>query len=252
MTEKLIPRESVVYTSNSNSYENYLKWCDEKEKVLFELISEIESNYSSLLDIGAGNGELTKNLSSKFSSITVIEPAKKRLKELTNNLINANLNLFNEKFETVKLNGKFDFILSSHSIYYLKDLEQTLKKIKGFLNEKGKFLIVIKSAEGELQEFMDFFRKDVLNEKYGASLKVDKIVNLLKKQGFSVRIKEADVKLTIPSINETINLLDFFYNVSLKEISAGAIINIKSYLQTNFSKEVNFSYPQTIIVATID
>ncbi len=97
-------------------FETFLKHTDEKEVLYQALVEEIKSNhFSSILDIGAGNGDLSLPLSKLVNRYLAVEQKPKyvqRLKSLGVEVIEGSWPI------SVSGQEPFDLVLSSHSISY--------------------------------------------------------------------------------------------------------------------------------------
>jgi 16S rRNA A1518/A1519 N6-dimethyltransferase RsmA/KsgA/DIM1 with predicted DNA glycosylase/AP lyase activity len=92
------------YQGENNSFEKFLKWTDEKEILGQEIDKLIKGGYNSLLEVGAGNGDLTEKFIQKFSSATLVEPSESLSKRLQERFPNAHL--INDKIENLNLEEK--------------------------------------------------------------------------------------------------------------------------------------------------
>jgi 16S rRNA A1518/A1519 N6-dimethyltransferase RsmA/KsgA/DIM1 with predicted DNA glycosylase/AP lyase activity len=67
----------------SSAFERFLGYSDEKQKILSCIIKTFHPKKSwNLLDVGAGNGDLTVPLSKYFKSTTTVEPSTLMIKAL--------------------------------------------------------------------------------------------------------------------------------------------------------------------------
>ena len=127
-----------------NTYEEgfsfYLKYTKEKEILAKELISLFRKlKVNSVLDIGAGNGDLASLIFNQVKRYVAIEPRKKFVKSLKD----KEINVIEDNFPCNIGNKKFDFILCSHSTPSLKkDYEPFLKVAFEKLNKNGNLLLI--------------------------------------------------------------------------------------------------------------
>lgn len=243
--------ERIAYTNKSKSFENYLKWSNEKDIIFSEIRKYLNSSFKTMLDIGAGDGSLTKIFSPLFQKVVVIEPAEKFIPELKKNLNNYTADIINDKFENIVFNEKFDFILLCHSAYYLNNFKKELGRIKEILADKGLLVIVNIATKGGFQEFIGIFNEEITGKKYSPLITTEEIAYSLKELGFRAKEITVNPSLKIPSIDDTMSMLDFCYNVDINEIKDVTKKKIKTYLIRRFNQgHVTFKVPQSIILAT--
>lgn len=145
------------------AFESFLNHCDQRthlyswfDKSLPSVISPVPS---SMLSIGAGTGQVEKRLieaiQAKELHISAIEPNHKLATELRNNL--PDLEIIPSTYEDAQLGAKrYDLILLSHSIYYLKDPKTALSECYDRLNTGGTLMIINESVHG-IHDFRKHF-----------------------------------------------------------------------------------------------
>ena len=134
---------------NKEFFEEYLKLrkeadnsnINEEMPALFSLIDKNLEN-KVILDLGCGYGENTNFLLNRKASRVVGVDISQNMIDLANK--------FNKKDNTEylcmdmqdidKINFKFDLIISSLAIHYVKDYELLIKKIYNLLNDNGVFI----------------------------------------------------------------------------------------------------------------
>lgn len=125
------------WINNNTSHHNYL--IKSVKKLLEEI--KINKNQLELLDIGCGNGKMTKEISSQFKKTIGIDLSKEGIKQ-ANKYSNKNLSFKNvDMKDLIEIEKKFDFITSFEVIehQYLPDL--FLKNISKLLKINGYFLV---------------------------------------------------------------------------------------------------------------
>ena len=97
------------------------------------------SRSETVLDIGGGTGAFAIPLANVAKKVTVIEPSQgmlNKLKDKAGKEKITNIESICKKWEDVSLDellelnqGKFDVVLSSHSLYYITDLHRSFNKM---------------------------------------------------------------------------------------------------------------------------
>ncbi|MCH9621996.1 MAG: hypothetical protein S4CHLAM20_14290 [Chlamydiia bacterium] len=127
-------------------YSNLLESGNEK-LLISQFIKEkfLKTNIKSFLEVGMGTKPIFASiLSSSVSEYVIVE------KEDRDNIqLPVNTQLITSDFEEVKLNTKFDLVLLSHVVYYFEDLEKSLQKAIGLLNENGKAIFVVNGDQND-------------------------------------------------------------------------------------------------------
>ena len=123
-------------------------------KKLIKLLDSKE--YNSIFEIGCATGILTKeikkNLTFKeYSANDIVEKSQ----EYINKIIYPNTFLAGD-IEEIKLNKKYNLILSNASLQWCNDIEKVLEKLINSLEEKGTLAISI-FGDNNLKEIKDVF-----------------------------------------------------------------------------------------------
>src|SRR3990167_8971954 len=120
-----------------DDFQVYLKTTNEKE-VLGKFVLKVITNncYQSVLDIGAGNGEISIPISKKVKRFLAIE----HIEEFSNKLKWNGIEVISKTFPT-NLNEKFDLVLCSYSVpYERKDYEPFLSDAFEAIKRQGTLL----------------------------------------------------------------------------------------------------------------
>ncbi|OGH86445.1 MAG: hypothetical protein A2493_00035 [Candidatus Magasanikbacteria bacterium RIFOXYC12_FULL_33_11] len=241
-------RNNTVYINKNSSFQNYLKWCDEKQVVLSKLREVVGINKNSLLDIGAGDGTFAYGLEDLFEFITLIEPSINTIETLKNKCVSEKYTIIHDKFENVVLDKKFDVILVSHAIRFLQNPENKVEEIKKLLNSDGVLIVVTNAFDEDYYKFYKTFEKEIIKDpkdKFYFDYK-----KILEENYSKLFIETAKAELIIPSVEDAVNMLDFFYDVSISDIPQKTIDEVRNYFIKNYdSEKVVFKYPQNIYIA---
>lgn len=114
--------------------------------LLDELVMELNGS-ASVIDVGAGTGFFSIPLARKGFKITVIEPSAAMLNILKNKVyagIESRIKFYNEEWESWH-GEKADRLICVHSLYPMKDLFNSIKKIKMYCDQA---IILIRSDSG--------------------------------------------------------------------------------------------------------
>jgi len=124
-----------VYDSNTKdpSIDNILN------KIYCDYVEKYSTKGESILDIGAGTGIISIELSKRGYNITATDISFEMLSILKNK--NQNISIFQGDIRNIKLNRKFETIVTRWFLPHMRDWKEIIKKIsKDFLIEGGYFI----------------------------------------------------------------------------------------------------------------
>lgn len=111
-----------------------------QKRVAAHLVSKIDKKPKNILDLGAGSGEIYRNISWEIDNFIACDISKKMLSLHPGNVEKMVCDFDkNECFKSLK-DKKFDFIFSSSALQWSKNLDLTLKNIAS-LNKPCAFSI---------------------------------------------------------------------------------------------------------------
>ncbi|MBF90116.1 MAG: hypothetical protein CMG75_10795 [Candidatus Marinimicrobia bacterium] len=163
------------------------------------IFKNIPDNVDSILDVGAGSGELAKKLSAKGFKVDCVSPSS-FLSDSIESKLTAESKLFRTTLENLDTENRYDLILFSESFQYVK-LEKGIEQCVRLLNKDGYLLIC------------DFFQlgKNEPSPLRGGK-KLDRFFETIGKFPFH-QVKDLDItRETAP----TIEILDNFLTKFLK------------------------------------
>lgn len=151
-----------------------------------KLICLIPKNIKNVLDVGAGTGEVAKELISKNYYVESVSPDSYQQQIFLQKCPQIKFHL--SKFEDLVLpeNQKFDLILMAESCQYL-NLDAALKNCQNLLNNNGTILIC------------DYFRKQNISY-YKTTHIWENFVTLAEKNNFKIIFEEDITKHTLPTL----------------------------------------------------
>jgi len=146
-----------MITTSCKTYKNEFDWycahTDEYRLIVDYILRIITRNgipCGTVLDIGAGGGNLTLPLSKVFDQVVAIEPNPFYISEL-HKLDTGSIHVINAHWPTTNIKIAVDIALCVHTMYYI-DKNQWTKAIMGMLtllNPGGVVLIVLVSKRIE-------------------------------------------------------------------------------------------------------
>jgi len=141
-----------------------------------KLIEVIPKNVKTLLDVGAGTGEVAKELLARGYTVEAVSPDTYQYEICKSKC--PQMPFHRTKFEKLDIKKSFDAILMLESCQYLK-LDPAFKNCKKLLKENGHILI------------SDYFRK-VKENYYRTTHTLEDFYNAVKKNNFEI-VYEKDI-----------------------------------------------------------
>lgn len=174
-------------------------------KSLYSIFEKV--NHTTLLDVGAGRGEITLELSSLFEYIMAIEPKRKFIKELRN-LEKSNIYVIEKKIQDFSCDIKFDIILLSYFLdsISLDQLPIVMDKLSSFVKMDGKIVGATYLNGCDWDEFVNAVCNKVTINRTGGT---DRLVKKLEKVGYTIKVIET-LDTNIFGDDEQ----DLFYNLA--------------------------------------
>ena len=177
------------------------------------IFKNIPDNVDSILDVGAGSGELAKKLSAKGFKVDCVSPSS-FLSDSIESKLPAESKLFRTTLENLETENRYDLILFSESFQYVK-LQKGIEQCARLLNRDGYLLIC------------DFFQleKNEASPLRGGK-KLGTFIKTIEKFPFHL-VKDLDItRETAP----TIEILDNFLTKFLKPTTTMS----GKYLSSNY------------------
>lgn len=186
-----------------SSFYNFLDNSNEK-KLEISLLKKLlkKQRFASLLDIGAGNGEISNSIKKHFKTVDLIE----KNGHFKASLSNLNCNLYYSSFEDVNLNKKYDLILACHILPYLRNnnFYVSMNKILELLNDEGLFVSFDMTTEGHL----GIIKESIFNRKIKTTYEY--VIEYFKENNIKFEEKKFEVKLESTTHEEMFEILKFF------------------------------------------
>lgn len=202
-------------------------------------------SFANMLDIGIGNGDLTKYLGQYYYHITVIDTSSESFKNIPDYHLSTNFhNNMRGKTKVKKIHGsivdldisskQYDLILFSHILYYIQpDLRPALiDKLYNGLSKDGVLLIIFNEGLSRFDLTNHFGGKnfefsnvvDNIYQKYDfvkmisskETIKTDNIEDMIQIAG--VCLKDANTTASIEDVEHYLNINNFhagFYHIDM-------------------------------------
>ncbi len=150
------------FNSLARSYEKKGFWDLYFKYSAGKVVNLVSSHYknnviNSVLDVGCGTGTLLKKLSSEypFLDFTGVDVSDEmlniaRLKFI--NTKNIKIKFINTDVHEYHVNKKFDVVICSNSFHHYDNQSKVLNKFRGYLNEKGIFILLDPVQDGFLRK----------------------------------------------------------------------------------------------------
>lgn len=150
-----------------------------------------------ILDLGCGIGSFTKYIADKGYVVEGIDFSKNMISIAKEKVNNANF--IEMDINNLKINKKYDGIMSINSIIHIekKEIKKVLKSIYNILKDEGIFFLIIQEGVGEK------YVKDPLDEEVSEFVSFyneEEIKNIFLSSGFKIAfgdkiLNEADFEL---------------------------------------------------------
>ena len=201
-----------------------------QKEVLFSGISEYVNKYGvkSVLDIGAGDGNLALKISNIINDYTAIENDNRKIE----NLRKLRLKVIKGNFPAVKIAKKYDLVLSSHSVpENIEEIEQFLKEACRLVKSGGLLLIItFKGGKGDVFKLKEKLKRTV---EIADKEHFEKISNTLRKLG-KIKIKKKISTIKSDKLRDIIKIVRFSLgNSKNQELKKKIISLMKKHFKTN-------------------
>ena len=167
------------------------------------------------------NMDINKLIEEYLLDATVIEKSTSLINEFKSKT-NLNIKIINEDVENIDTLPKSDFILMSHIVSYINDLDKFLKKVINSLNKKGIALIVVSNEHSD--DIMTLEKKD--KNKILERIKQILINNHVR---YDIEIVEStiDVSGVYDMNDDGKTLIEFFKHKGINDIPSNEISKLR-------------------------
>jgi SAM-dependent methyltransferase len=163
-------KNNINSNFTNSEYANIFDWFTNNsnhERNIVKNIKQLISNKKitrTCLDIGTGNGNISKHITPLFDNMTLLEPNKEYIRMYNGIKYDSLISLDFLNYET---DLKYDVILCSHVLYHVPvHLWQTfIEKMYNMLNDDGVCIIVHVTNYGEMHELRKLVNPEYHNSK---------------------------------------------------------------------------------------
>ena len=214
-----------IHNKRGRLFQKFLKYTNEKRILSKEIIKLMKPKRSwSFLDVGCGNGDITLHIAKIVSRTVALDDNKKLLNQFRRKAkLLKKIKFLHRDWTKVDFLGEFDLVVASHILLYPSfehRWKSTIRKLLRHVKKGGKLLIIHHSKTGEylkmLREFFFKIRKVHSSEYEQRDYKY--VADMVKLMGYKPKTKVIETFIMIPSMKEVLELVDWFFHKSFKEI----------------------------------
>jgi malonyl-ACP O-methyltransferase BioC len=194
-------------------------------------------NNDKILDLGSGSSFLAKNLCNSYANFNL----KIYEIDLAQNMLNhwhnrpSNITPICGDFENFDFQGeKFDIIISSFALQWVKDFENFSKKIRQILKPGGMFIFCL-PFDGSLSELIDASIESGCNFSFLPFPKINLLESSLIKNGFDLELLELENKLEF--FDDALSAIK-----KIKKIGANYSLSSKKFINKKNLTDFNSFY----------
>ena len=201
------------------------------------------------LSIGAGSGDfdftlIQDLLNAGITTVeyTAVEPSlihANKIRSEARHYSTVTTNVINKTFEDTELKGEYDLILCMHSLYYMKDKEQTVLKALSHLAEGNGQLIAIHQASQGVAPVQKYFVRN-LRLKTNPGMSAEDLLNVFDSVRSRVACEPAfSIVSTVIDLTDALNpsstvgqsLFRFLLDVDPESLDKNIMEEFREYLR---------------------
>ncbi|MGN0526787.1 MAG: methyltransferase domain-containing protein [Acutalibacteraceae bacterium] len=186
----------------------YLRFSDERQQPCTDLISRLNGDFNTILDLGCGPGNSTQYLFEKYKNATIIglDSDDNMLEKAREEHKNFNFVKGFAPNDLRNFNQKFDLVFSNACIHWIYNQEELIDKVYEILNDKGVFAVQIPLTDESL-----FYKilYNLIDKKWTKLKSVNNFHNLNQEGYYNTLIKR---------FNKVIIWRSDYYHVVSKEM----------------------------------
>jgi SAM-dependent methyltransferase len=231
-----------AYDSQGDEYSRafgvFLAHTDQKAKAAAWLEQEIGglANRDVFIDAGAGNGQLTGWLASRFQKTIAIEPNPSFREALQKSC--PGVELLPVPIDQARPNAPADFVLCSHVFYHIDRAHwaETLRRLASWLRPGGVLAVALANPENDCMRMLRHFTGEEFD--LGALARAFAI----DVQGrFDVRTEMVEAHIQTDSFEAAYIIAEFFLN-DLPLSHPPLRADLERYIRTHFHSNGNYRF----------
>lgn len=221
------------------SFKTFLRSTNEKQEFARILTQQIrERNVDSLLDIGAGNGDLALPLSQSVKRYLAVEPNTGHASALRH----IGLAVIEQPFPCL-VDGKFSMIIASHVVSGKKDLAHTfLQAAWELLNQKGILAVVTyERLKGDWSRLIEEAELPLISADWDRSTTCKEVVSAFDR----MEVMEVETLVRTTTLGEMVAALSFVYSDGKPEAAEQFQSNgtIQHVLESHYCNSSGYTFP---------
>jgi len=178
------------FQHKADNYEQDNNRVSNVKNIANTILNEINFNKSmEIMDFGSGTGLLLEKIAPYVKKITAIDMSPSMNKKLNDkrNVLPCELDILEVDLSKVKLDRKFDLIMSSMTLHHIENIEDIFTDFYTMLKDNGSIAL----ADLDIEDG-DFHTEDTGVHHFGFDR--DKLVKLAQSVGFkNIKIQSASI-----------------------------------------------------------
>jgi len=236
--------------SISRAFQYYRKASDES-RVLLRAIWPFVRRSKTLLDIGAGTGDITRELA-VARRIIAIEANSENAAQLKKNIGGGSHVVVCDRIENIELDeASIDAVVCIHALYYISDFANTLSRIFTWLKHGGVAVLIVLAEQGDQSALIKKYWKGYHPGSNLPRPSSRELIKAVQRHSRKVRIQRVSSYCRVKSSVDKWNLLSFALDVSMSRLSRSTMAQFERALarERPYSRRGRVSTIHDIVIA---